>query len=423
MIGFRRIPRSLWVPLALLPVWLALPRLLPMAAAPGVVPDWLRFLPGGLILAAVLLGGSFNQSRVTFSALLLGAAMLAVDRIYFLRPAGQGDPRIVLLAGVLLPLGLAVFYRLNERGVFTSFGLARLTVTAVAAGLLLLWPRAAVWPDPTLAAPVGVWVRLPASVLVAAVGCLPAFALPKAHETRVLGAFLALTLLYALLALNFRAVLWPGVQARTVLYLFTAGAAFTLVMAVLDAAWRGATLDELTQLPSRRALHQRLARLGAAATIGLLDIDHFKQINDRHGHDTGDQILRFVAARLRTHFGDRAFRLGGEEFVLLALGADREARVADLEAARQAIGETPFLLRAPNRPRRKPEALPDAPAKGGGQRRELRVTASLGAAHLDAGDPAPLDALHAADAALYRAKAAGRDRLALAPKPRKGEAC
>lgn len=412
----RIIPKSLLAVLALYPLLLALPRLFPVVA-PDVAPAILHWLPWGLFATAAVLGVCFAHSRVTFSAVLLGAAVLAVDLLYFERPAGRGDARVILLAGVMAPIGLAVFHRLAERGVFTRFGLVRLVLAALAGSLLILWPRVSPWPDPSLANPVSAWLRLPPWVVLTTVCCLPAFFVRKTNEGPLLGAFLALSLLYLLTAFNFRAVLWPGVQARAILLLFASGAALTLVVAVLDAAWRGATLDELTQLPARRALQQQLARLGSAYTIGVVDIDHFKLINDRHGHDVGDQVLRFVAARLREHFADHAFRLGGEEFVLLAPGLDHDAHVRAMEAARQAIGKTPFQLRGRRRPRRKPDQpMASAPKD---TVRNIRVTASAGVAPVREGVEANLDVLKAADEALYRAKDSGRDRLCTAGTSRR----
>jgi len=412
--AWRNIPKALWLPLALYPVLCAVPLLLP-AVAPDAVPPELRWLPWSLLAAGAVLGLCFAQSRITFTSLLIGVAVFAVDIAFFERPAGRGDARIILLAGTLLPIGMAIFHRLTERGVFTRYGLVRLVVTAVAGGILVLWPRSAPWPDPTLAETVSPWIRLPVSVLLSAACCLPLFFLRKQHENPAMGAFLAIALLYMLTALNFRSVLWPGVQARTVLLLLSAGGAFTLLVAVLDSAWRSATLDDLTQLPGRRALKHRLARIGTAYTLGILDIDHFKQVNDRHGHAVGDQVLRFVAARLRDHFPGRAYRLGGEEFVVLCEGSPLQEHVTAIETARESIGETPFRLRGRDRPRQRPDApKPDAR----GRADTLRVTASAGVAPARGADDDAMVVLQAADKALYRAKESGRDRLCTASRKR-----
>lgn len=159
-----------------------------------------------------------------------------------------------------------------------------------------------------------------------------------------------------------------------------------------------AVRDHLTGLYNRRHLDRVLAAaLGATAdgspvAVVLVDIDHFKQVNDRHGHAAGDQVLRGVAGVLRasTRPEDTIARLGGEEFVLVLPGADRDQARQRAEALRVACGQWQHEV------------------PGG----TLRVTVSAGVA-TGPDDGADADALlHACDAALYAAKAAGRDRVA-----------
>ncbi|MBD9413860.1 GGDEF domain-containing protein [Pseudomonas sp. PDM16] len=88
-----------------------------------------------------------------------------------------------------------------------------------------------------------------------------------------------------------------------------------LVAAVVHEAYQMAYRDELTGLPGRRALNDRLDRLGRNYVIAMADVDHFKKFNDTHGHDVGDQVLRLVASQLRRiGGGGKAYRFGGEEF-------------------------------------------------------------------------------------------------------------
>jgi diguanylate cyclase (GGDEF)-like protein/PAS domain S-box-containing protein len=159
--------------------------------------------------------------------------------------------------------------------------------------------------------------------------------------------------------------------------------------------------DALTSLPNRRAYEAqagqamaRAARSGAALTVGVADLDHFKKINDRYGHAVGDAVLRTVAQALRDtgRITDVAARLGGEEFGLLFPDASlRQAhQVAERLRAAVAAAVTP---------------LPD-----GGQ---LQVTISIGVASLMAG--ASLDAaMSEADKALYAAKHQGRNKVVAA---------
>jgi diguanylate cyclase len=154
--------------------------------------------------------------------------------------------------------------------------------------------------------------------------------------------------------------------------------------------------DELTGLPNRRSIlaqlteeEARLVRGGLAFGVALLDIDHFKRVNDRYGHAMGDEVLRtfakIVAGSLRNT--DRIARFGGEEFVLL-LPNISEARLAELAAERSrcAVKDHPWT---------------DLAA-------DLEVTCSIGLTMSRAGEGVAA-MLERADAALYRAKSEGRN--------------
>jgi diguanylate cyclase (GGDEF)-like protein len=159
-----------------------------------------------------------------------------------------------------------------------------------------------------------------------------------------------------------------------------------------------AMTDELTRLPNRRHLMMLAeAQLAAAQASGAplavlaLDIDHFKQVNDQHGHDAGDQVLRRVAsaalAALRRN--DVLGRTGGEEFVALLPGASPEMALEAAERMRAAVAG----LRL------------DDIAAG------LRASISLGLSPRRQGERSLGPVLKRADAALYRAKQAGRNRV------------
>jgi diguanylate cyclase (GGDEF)-like protein len=160
---------------------------------------------------------------------------------------------------------------------------------------------------------------------------------------------------------------------------------------------RLALTDELTGLPNRRSVLESASRAlqqarerGHSAAVALLDIDHFKSINDRLGHDVGDVVLREVAkvASANAGPGNVAGRLGGEEFLIVIGNADESAR-ARAEIIRCAIESLRLESVAPG----------------------MRVTASLGVAKLE-NDVAV--AVKQADDALYRAKREGRNRVVCA---------
>lgn len=157
--------------------------------------------------------------------------------------------------------------------------------------------------------------------------------------------------------------------------------------------------DPLTGLLNRRAFLAAAERQVAYArrydhglAVVVADIDHFKQVNDTHGHAAGDAVIRAVAARLQTAARDTDLvaRFGGEEFVVLLMESDVTAAASYAERARGLIAATPV------------------PAEGGAQ---VQVTVSLGCTVLTAADRDVQDAIDRADDALYGAKAAGRNRV------------
>lgn len=170
-----------------------------------------------------------------------------------------------------------------------------------------------------------------------------------------------------------------------------------------ESAQHLALHDPLTGLPNRRLLemqlHQALLharRSGQLVAVGFVDLDQFKPINDRLGHDAGDAVLRTIAQRLVTEVraGDTVARLGGDEFVLLLTGVDgREGAMAVLQRCVETVQQ--------------PIALGDGTA--------VAVDACIGLALSgQSGQTAP-ELLQAADAAMYAAKRAGPGRLACAP--------
>ena len=151
-----------------------------------------------------------------------------------------------------------------------------------------------------------------------------------------------------------------------------------LALGLVQESHRLAFVDELTGLPGRRALEAALAKAGRRYAVAMVDIDHFKRFNDRHGHDVGDQVLRLVASRLAgVGGGGRAYRYGGEEFTILFPGRSAESCVGLLERCREAVAAAEFRTRGKGRPAKPPKAgRPRRKADGA----RLSVTVSMGLA-------------------------------------------
>src|SRR5438876_158516 len=189
---------------------------------------------------------------------------------------------------------------------------------------------------------------------------------------------------------------------------YFATSALILIIAVVEASYHMAYQDSLTQLPARRALNEALLRLGSQYTVGMVDVDHFKRINDSHGHDVGDQVLKMVAARLaQVGGGGRAYRYGGEEFAVIFPGKGTEECLPELEALRKVVEDAKFILRSRIRSKRKKEKI--LAEKGPGRR--VPVTVSIGVAERDSRHSKPDQVVKAADRALYRAKDGGRNQV------------
>ena len=181
-----------------------------------------------------------------------------------------------------------------------------------------------------------------------------------------------------------------------------------IAAAVAHEAYQMAFRDELTGLPGRRALNERMQRLGRNYVIAMTDVDHFKKFNDTHGHDVGDQVLRLVASRLsKVTGGGRAYRYGGEEFALVFAGKTAEECVPHVEAVREVIANYVMHLRDQNsRPQDDTSGRQRRAGSSGGT---VSVTISIGVAERQVDHRNPEAVLKSADQTLYSAKGAGRN--------------
>jgi diguanylate cyclase (GGDEF)-like protein len=170
------------------------------------------------------------------------------------------------------------------------------------------------------------------------------------------------------------------------------------LLAIQEALRLQATRDPLTGLWNRRMIleqldreFQRAAGSGQPLAVTVADLDHFKQVNDGHGHAVGDAVLRAAADRLRSMLRSYDFigRYGGEEFLIILPGCEAGLALSIAERTRRAMAAAPLDIDG----------------------RAMSVTVSMGVACSGPTMANPAALIHAADQALYRAKAAGRDRI------------
>ena len=343
---------------------------------------------------ALLLALGFRRNRAVLVLTILTIASFALAALSAPEQIERGADAARMFAPWLLLAAAA----LPERSLLARRNLLLLLLLAIATWLTLTAPPH-VWPGLRGALPFGAlpWSAgaIAAALTFLAAGlCVLRWVLNGAPMEAGLGIVLALAGFALLPVLHLDAV-------RASLAL----AGLCSLGAVLYASYRMAFVDALSGLPNRRALDETLARLSGEFALAMVDVDHFKHFNDSHGHDAGDRVLQAVAQQLRRTHSGRAFRYGGEEFCLLFTGARvREAGKA-CEDARARIEATRVQIRsAPEKQRRKTDA----------RRRDLtevKVTASIGLAAREGQMRYPSDVLKAADQALYKAKAKGRNRV------------
>jgi len=364
----------------------------------------------------LLLGGTFclvySRQRELFLLLVLYLGYFLLDiQLDHYRSEGQVRPDAALvfhLCSLLLPLLYGLYAAWQERTHLVQDLVARAAVLLALGGValalaqrhpeaLLQWLSVIRWP-----ALHGEWMSL----------------VQLAYPVFLLGLILLLVQylraprpLHAAQLLGLCGVLWMLPQTFSLphaLHVMSSQVMLMLVAAVAHEAYQMAFRDELTGLPGRRALTERLQRLGRSYVIAMADVDHFKKFNDSHGHDVGDQVLRLVASQLRkVGGGGKAYRYGGEEFTLVFPGKTLEECLPHLEVVRQAVEDYHLQLRDKNsRPQNDQQGRQ---RRAGTSAAQVSVTVSIGVAERAAEQGSPQQVIKAADQALYSAKSAGRN--------------
>jgi diguanylate cyclase (GGDEF)-like protein len=342
----------------------------------------------------------FNRSRVFFILLILFISLFGLTAF----PADnirnqQVFSAIYSLTSLLIPANLLFFFFLPERGILSIWGKRHfgivffqiLFVSGIVSSRdqdlvaqlnshLFTLPDVLRTPLPDAA------VLLFAFVTILL--CIKRHKGTASFKPAVLGSLSAATL-----GLHFQAT-------NHALPLFYAAAGLILTLSVIKDSYSMAYVDELTELLSRRALNEELLRLSGKYVIAMVDVDHFKKFNDTYGHDAGDDVLRLIASLLKkVTGGGKAFRYGGEEFTILFPGKSIDEIMSHLESLHKHIAKHEFTLRKS--------------AEDKSPRKKLSITISIGVAENGEKHKNPHEVLKEADAALYRAKEKGRNRISI----------
>ena len=383
------------------------------------------FGPYTVLLVGTAISLWFNRGRAFIVLLSLLIAFVGYQMAQDPQPGNFAGRAVFTAIAVFVPLNILIVLLIEERGVsyFRNYRWLLLLITQI---LLAAWIAGAgksALSGTAWLAMLEHWLIRPEPVpflgrvlMAAAFG----YAVYKAWQESlpfdigVAGALVAF----------FVACQWPTTPGVFAAFISAAGA--ILLVAVLQESHRMAFRDELTGLPGRRALEERLAALGPVYAIAMVDVDHFKKFNDTHGHDIGDQVLKLVGARLaELDGGGKAFRYGGEEFAVLFLDKTKKEVLPHLETLRQSIESYRMTIRTddrrgdsrPGNDRRSDAIKPKNPRPGSDVRafrkpdQALSVTVSIGVAERDEYLNSPPKVIRAADQALYRAKDLGRNRV------------
>ena len=365
---------------------------------PKSIADGLNYLPWLLIFTASGLSIHFNRSMVFFYTVLIGINFTAFKY-------GWTAPDLnYALATGFLPLLMLIFSLLPERGILSFRALPAYTFLFLALGFSIwgymlnpAWLIEALMTD-WLPPRYFDWTRMPQTALavssISGLGLLLLFAIrPCTQLSAALGIWLLLFVQF-----HFQ-------QNPRSLSVFSSTALLMCLYAIIQESWRMAYLDELTELPGRRALREKFQTIGGLYTVAMLDVDHFKKFNDTYGHDTGDAVLRMIASKMRKVSGSGLpYRYGGEEFTVLFNGKDVNQAREHLEELRKTIADSPFVINRQDR--RGGQRRPKASAH-----KTVQVTVSVGAADSNKPVNTPWEAMKLADKALYRAKKKGRNQV------------
>jgi diguanylate cyclase (GGDEF)-like protein len=379
-----------------------------------------------VFIAGILLAWRFHSSRVLFALIMLLLAHRAIDFFSAGRVVSAGPGRIAFEAvALLLPLNFIGLSLGRESGLSIPAITPRLVWLFVESVFVAVICRPGTTAGPGflhvafLGRSLFHWTKIPQPALLAFAAAFVVLLVRFVLHRKLVES----GLLWAL------AAIFLGLQANAldrIAIAYWATAALLLVASIIENSYVLAYHDELTSLPARRAFNEALLRLEAPYSIAAVDIDHFKSVNDTYGHDTGDQVLGMVAARLaRVSGGGQAFRVGGEEFSILFPGKLAKEVLPHLDSLRTLVEESRFRVRStPERrsaprgagrriadkkgtPRRaKPKKFPADVSVDG-----LSVTISIGVAESGPKTREVEQVIEAADKALYRAKKTGRNRV------------
>lgn len=375
---------------------------------PDTIQVILPYLPFVIFITGMGLSWVFHHSREFNLFLLFTIIYIALDNYIWTSGLKVDSHLAYLLLVSLIPINFLLNFLLKERGILNQYGIRRFVILA-AQLYFIAWILE--HPYPPLKE-VMAFSYFKYSILkltsisqpiILAITITGLIILVRLIQT---SSILASGILSSFIAITTAVHFYKQPQLAT-LFILLAG--LLILISIIINAYFLAYMDELTNLPSRRALSQSISTLGKNYSIAMVDVDHFKKFNDKYGHDIGDQVLKKLASQLRQVRGGKSFRYGGEEFTVLFPNKNlNEARMFCNELCKK-VANTPFMLRNKKRPKTKQEnskqkqrdAIP------------LTITISIGLAERSQELTTAEEVIKQADTALYKAKKNGRNQVAI----------
>lgn len=375
---------------------------------PHTLQSILPYLPFIIVLIGMGLSWVFHHSREFNLFLLLSIIYISLSN-YIWDPELKVDAQLAyLLLFSLIPLNYLLNFLLKERGILNQFGLRRVVLLAIQL-YCIIWILEHPYP------PIKEFLTLSyfkydflkhsplSQPLIAAIAISGIIILLRSIQS---GSILISGIFSSLVSITIAMIFYQQPQLAT-LFIILSG--LFLIISITINAYSLAYLDELTNLPSRRALAQTISTLGKRYSMAMVDVDHFKKFNDKHGHDIGDQVLKKLAGQLRQVRGGKAFRYGGEEFTVVFPNKNlHEAQIFCNELCKN-VATDPFLLRNKKRPKTKNQNSNPKQSES----KALTITISIGVAERSQDLITAEDVIKQADKALYKAKKNGRNQVAV----------
>ena len=356
------------------------------AKIPNIIFSLIPYIFYAVSMLVLWVSWHFNRTKFIFIII-----PLLLMHVGFEHLSVKYATSLFMYSSILFPFHLLLFLLLKERGIFSIWGISKTAFFVLEIALVVYF---IFFPSVDLNSFIDIKIFTmsfyPLKDIAIITNILVSFVL---IGLIIFNRYLMYNTSFLVMVLSFSGGLYflKTPHATDISLLCMAIITFAVL---IRESYRLAFYDELTSLPGRRALVEDMAKLGMKYSVAMIDIDHFKKFNDTYGHDTGDDVLKMVATKLsEVTGGGKAYRYGGEEFVILFSSTEVEQAFIYTDLIRKIISQSAFNVRS---------------AKSF---KKIYVNISGGIVQNSPKDNNPFDTMKRADNALYKAKKAGRNQV------------